>query len=323
MTMLLGLILSVVVGYYGVTPAVMSSQMASSKYMWEELDLSKCVKTNDETHREMLHMNGTKASVLLNGKPVFLSLATMSSRIGEVHKVIANIIEGPIIPDKIYLFISKESYLIDKGIQPEELPEPLVYLARRYPNMVSIVYTNNIGPHRKLLPLLSKHWTEDVLVITVDDEFLSKDRLKPCVSQLIKYFMASNGDSIIALRGRKIGVHTDQRKRKRKSSQSYLRGILKGNYGNESSSDEHEKEILDNIADGSGRNITSQGGDKVKFAMKEYKKWSVAKPGVNGMMLLPTGVGGVLYRPHLLHHVIFDEGFRMVCLIYNHTVFFM
>jgi hypothetical protein len=35
---------------------------------------------------------------------------------------------------------------------------------------VSIVFTENIGPHRKLLPLLSRKWNEDCVIMTTDDD---------------------------------------------------------------------------------------------------------------------------------------------------------
>ena len=76
---------------------------------------------------------------------------------------------GTLLPTHIYVFISLEPNLLDVGIPPNKVPLPLQYLVTT--GMVSIVYTENIGPHRKLLPLLQKHWDDDdVLIATFGDD---------------------------------------------------------------------------------------------------------------------------------------------------------
>ena len=47
---------------------------------------------------------------------VYVSLTTIYSRISSVHQSIRTILNGDVIPTKIYLFLSEEPFLIDKGL---------------------------------------------------------------------------------------------------------------------------------------------------------------------------------------------------------------
>jgi len=40
---------------------------------------------------------------------------------------------------------------------------------------------------------------------------------------------------------------------------------------------------------------------------KRLCQWPVAPPALREMLLLPTGTGGVLYRPRFFHPIIFDR----------------
>mmetsp|Transcript_45218 Transcript_45218/g.124229 ORF Transcript_45218/g.124229 Transcript_45218/m.124229 type:complete len:306 (-) Transcript_45218:1678-2595(-) len=44
----------------------------------------------------------------------------------------------------------------------------------------------------------------------------------------------------------------------------------------------------------------------------DYNVWGLLPSGTHAMLALPTGVGGVLYRPHFFHPIVFDEKFRAV-----------
>ncbi len=123
-------------------------------------------------------------------QPVYVSLTTMRRRIYGLSSTVGSIIEGSVLPDHIYIFVSKEPYLLDEGVTEEFLLSKLSQsrsLIAEFP-FISIVFTENIGPHRKLLPLLFDKWREDCVIITIDDhEWYAKDTL----SSLIMYYNAT------------------------------------------------------------------------------------------------------------------------------------
>lgn len=162
-------------------------------YDWIEVNITK--------KKNCSKLLGVPANLVNDGKPVYVSLTTISFRIDVVYKTINAILNGTVIPDHVYLFISKESYILDKGIQIKSLPENLMEITACYP--FSIIYTQNIGPHRKLLPLLSKKLREDCAIITMDDEY--EKPIDNTIGKLIDLHKKSNRKSVAALTVRRIG----------------------------------------------------------------------------------------------------------------------
>jgi hypothetical protein len=192
-------------------------------------------------------------------QPVYVSITTIKDRIDKVHEVIYDVLNGAMMPTKIYLFISEEPYLLDDGIHPEkDLPLALTNLTSLYP--VTVVSTNNIGPHRKLLPLLSEKWNEDCVIITMDDESKSHHSMSKYVEQLLKYYIASDRDSVIGLKVRRMAMC-----------------------------------------------------DQFPWKYQAYHHWGVTLGYRHKeMFALPTGTGGVLYRPRFFHPVVFSEELRLL-----------
>ena len=145
------------------------------------------------------------ASDILRGQPVYVSLTTIHSRIFGITTTIESLIGGTVLPDHIYVFVSKDPHLLDLGVTEEyirrESKGALERLLLIYPYL-SVVFTDNIGPHRKLLPLLSKKWQEDCAIVTVDDHEVYR---KTALAGLVAYYEASHRTAIVALRARRIG----------------------------------------------------------------------------------------------------------------------
>lgn len=148
-------------------------------------------------------------SDVLKGQPLYLSLTTIHSRIYGIASTIESIISGTVWPDHIYIFVSRDPYLLDLGVSPEyimsESKGKLIDMALIYP-WISIIFTDNIGPHRKLLPLLAKKWDEDCVIITIDDHETYK---KTALESLLLYYESSNRQAVIALRTRRMGICSD------------------------------------------------------------------------------------------------------------------
>ena len=149
------------------------------------------------------------ASKILNGQHLYVSLTTIHSRIYGIAGTIESILRGTIWPDHIYIFVSREPHLLDLGVTPEfilsESKGRLKELAHIYPR-ISVIFTDNIGPHRKLLPLLAKKWNEDCVIVTIDDHETYK---KTTLESLIKYYDASGRNAVVALRARRMGICSD------------------------------------------------------------------------------------------------------------------
>lgn len=147
--------------------------------------------------------NEVVGSELVNGLPVYISLTTIANRLHLLAPTIESIVSGSVLPSMIYVFISSDPYLIDTGIKEKDLFRKemnLVPLIDQYPN-IKFVFTENIGPHRKLLPLLSRKLEEDNIIITVDDDHLYPGHW---LRDMLAYYVHSDGQVIISSRARRI-----------------------------------------------------------------------------------------------------------------------
>ena len=126
--------------------------------------------------------------------PVYVSLTTIHDRISAVHETILSILAQDYPVEGIHLYISKEPYLIDKGIT--EIPTDL-QLVQDIDSRLHIHFTENIGPYRKLLPLLREKWKTDCLILTVDDDKIYD---KDLISTMVNQYIETNGQYVIANR---------------------------------------------------------------------------------------------------------------------------
>jgi len=95
---------------------------------------------------------------------IVVSIALIHKRLPNVTKIVNGFLNGDVVPDKIYFFISEEPFFLDEGIKPEEIP-------KIKDNRVEFVYVPNIGPIRKWMPILKMYWDEqDTKIITFDDD---------------------------------------------------------------------------------------------------------------------------------------------------------
>ena len=126
---------------------------------------------------------------------IIISLTTTSERIDNVYLVIQSLLkQNTSYIYTIRLYISTEPYLIDNGI--DSIPDNLNNLEIKYQNF-NIYTTSNLGPYRKLLPILNEKFNEDCLIITVDDDKLYKPNL---VEKLVNGYFNNKGKFIIANR---------------------------------------------------------------------------------------------------------------------------
>ena len=98
---------------------------------------------------------------------VIVSLTTISTRIEKLHLTLSSLLEQDYPNFEVRVFISRKPFLIDGGIQ--SLPPECHRLIRADPRL-RLFYVPNIGPYRKLLPILTEASGTAALVATADDD---------------------------------------------------------------------------------------------------------------------------------------------------------
>jgi hypothetical protein len=152
---------------------------------------------------------GTVGSGLIGGLPVYVSLTTIANRLHLLSPTIQSIISGSVVPTMIYVFISTDPHLIDTGISEADIMNEemkLVPLLDYFHN-IKFVFTENIGPHRKVLPLLKHKLDEDCVIISVDDDHIY---LHHWLRDMLAYYVHSRGVAVVSTRARRIAVCSGQ-----------------------------------------------------------------------------------------------------------------
>ena len=127
-------------------------------------------------------------------KKVYISLTTISERVSEIHETILSILAQTYDIDLIYLYISKDPFLLDKGIL--SIP-PNIKMLQVVDNRFIIEYVENQGSYRKLLPILKRYWNEDCIIITLDDDKIYEPDM---VSKMVTKYIDTGEKFIIANR---------------------------------------------------------------------------------------------------------------------------
>ena len=100
---------------------------------------------------------------------VYVSLTSIYDNQSALLSTLKSISSQTTKPDKCFLYLSENAYLLDKGFKNRELNTDLHgFLSRN--DLFEIKWCDNIGPYRKLLPLLKEKWDEDCVIITIDDD---------------------------------------------------------------------------------------------------------------------------------------------------------
>jgi hypothetical protein len=142
---------------------------------------------------------------------IIVSLTCISSRLKHVHKTVSSILQQrTTIRHQLEtrLYVSEEPHLLDEGCPPELTPE-LQQLQSRQQGAFRVIFTPNIGPHRKILPLLKELSAQppdrglSTMVCTADDDTLyPPDWLETLVTAF------ENHRCVVGYRGRRITCNT-------------------------------------------------------------------------------------------------------------------
>lgn len=174
---------------------------------------------------------------------VIVSCTTTKNRLPLLYYMIKSIKKQSLKPDVLYVNLSPIKDLLN-NIQ-DNVPDLFEQ------DFIQINWTEDVGSYRKLIPIIEKAGTED-LIITADDDIL-------------------------------YGLHWLER--------------------------------LVNLAEEYPNNIVCARARNIKKNFfgnwQNYSRWDIVSTPKEGMYILPTGCGGVVYRKHLLDlDFLFDPAFK-------------
>lgn len=107
--------------------------------------------------------------------PIYVSVTSIYKNQERLYKTLLSLKNQTIRPNKIYVYLSREPYLLDDGFK-NGITDELLFNELRNP-IYQVVWTKNEGSYRKLLPILRQKWAENCVIITVDDDVMYTEGL--------------------------------------------------------------------------------------------------------------------------------------------------
>ena len=120
--------------------------------------------------------------------PVYISLTSIFKNQDILLQTLESIMDQTRLPDKIVLYLSEESFILDTGFKDKKITDTNLLTFINNNSIIDIKWVKNTGSYRKLLPLLKEKWEEDCIIITIDDDVIySRDLIKNLVNDYNKY----------------------------------------------------------------------------------------------------------------------------------------
>jgi hypothetical protein len=112
---------------------------------------------------------------------IYASLTTTSYRISSLEPTIDSILKQTLTPQKIYICLGEDPFLQDTGFSDRsQIPKNILDLEAS--GLIEFIFCKNLGPHKKLLPILKKHKNDHCVIITFDDDAIYSRRC--CISRI-------------------------------------------------------------------------------------------------------------------------------------------
>ena len=102
--------------------------------------------------------------------PIYISITSIFKNQDILLQTLQSIIKQTKKPDKIFLYLSEESYILDDGFKNKKITNSNLLKFTNDNSIIDIKWVENTGSYRKLLPLLKEKWKEDCIIITIDDD---------------------------------------------------------------------------------------------------------------------------------------------------------
>lgn len=118
---------------------------------------------------------------------IYVSLTSIFQNQNVLLKTLVSIKQQIIKPSRLFLYLSEEPYLLDLGFKDRIITDSaLNSFIQENSDLIELRWTENTGPYRKLLPLLKEKWSEDCVIITIDDDTEYVDTL---IQDLVNDYM--------------------------------------------------------------------------------------------------------------------------------------
>ena len=122
---------------------------------------------------------------------VYISLTSIFDNQDVLVKTLNSILDQTMLPDKIFVHLSVESYLKDVGFKDRKITnENLRGLFDKYTSLIQVKWVSNIGPYRKLIPIIEEKimTNQNIIIITIDDDVeYNKDLIKNMVNSYVEH----------------------------------------------------------------------------------------------------------------------------------------
>jgi hypothetical protein len=105
----------------------------------------------------------------MNGN-IFVSLTSIFKNQAILLKTLESIKFQTVKPNKCYIFLSEEPFLLDTGFKDKIITNTALNNFIKDNSIFEIRWVENEGPYRKLIPLLKEKWNDDCIIITIDDD---------------------------------------------------------------------------------------------------------------------------------------------------------
>ncbi len=109
--------------------------------------------------------------------PIYLSLTSIFKNQNSLLQTLQSIEKQTLNPDKIFLYLSEEPYILDSGFKNKKITNLNLLKFIKDTPIIEIKWVKNIGSYRKLLPLLKEKWQDDCIIITIDDDTIYHNKL--------------------------------------------------------------------------------------------------------------------------------------------------
>lgn len=100
----------------------------------------------------------------------YVSLTSIKQNEDILLETLKSIKNQTVKPNKCFLYLSENSYLLDEGFENKKIGYDLDDFLAKNSNDFELIWCENIGPYRKLLPLLKEKINQDCSIITIDDD---------------------------------------------------------------------------------------------------------------------------------------------------------
>lgn len=115
-------------------------------------------------------MSSTNIYTSSTNIPIYVSLTSIFKNQDVLLQTLTSIVNQSKIPDKIFVYLSEEPYILDSGFKDKHIKNTNLLTFINDHSIIDLKWVKNIGSYRKLIPLLKEKWHEDCFIITIDDD---------------------------------------------------------------------------------------------------------------------------------------------------------